>query len=129
MDEQTQAQFIEWLAQQLGVSSEEELNAAVEQMGEEGLQQAFQQFQQETQAQAMKEGGKLNYIKNLQAFRKGGKTKGKIKNGAKDGAKDGATALNVTKFSKKKDGATAKFPGNRKGEETKKWTTALNKVR
>ena len=121
MDEQTQAQFVQWLAQQLGVQTEEELQAAMQQLGEEGIQQAFQQFQQEAQAQAYREGGKLNYIKQLQAFRKGGKTK---KACIDEGKQHDKTARGITKWSKKKDGASAKDPGNRKGENKLKWTSA-----
>src|SRR5690606_15203792 len=63
----------EWLAAQVGATTEDELNSAVEQMGEEGLQQAFQQFQQEQSTQALKQGGRIAYMQKLIAFRKGGK--------------------------------------------------------
>lgn len=64
MYEQTQAKFIQWLGQQLGTNSEEELRTALEEMGEEGIAQAFQEFQQ---VQSNKKGGKLEYLKRLQA--------------------------------------------------------------
>lgn len=73
MDEQTQAQFIQWLGGQLGVNSEEELQQALEQMDENQMQQLFQQFQQESQAQAFKLGGQINYLRKLSAYKKGGK--------------------------------------------------------
>ena len=120
MDEQTQAQFIQWLASKLGVQSEEELQQAVEQMGEEGIQQAMQQFMQENQGGsvgAYLNGGKLDYIKSLYAFKKGGSIK--------NGKKDAMTAKGVTKFNTSKDAMSAKKAGNRK-EPAKKWITAKN---
>lgn len=71
MDEKTQQAFIQFLAQKLGVQSEEELEAAIQQMGEEGLQQAyaeFMQMMQQQQVQAAKFGAKLNYIKSLRGI-------------------------------------------------------------
>jgi hypothetical protein len=122
MDEQTQQQFIQWLAQKLGVSSEQELQSALEQMGEEGIQQAMAQFQQESAGQqsaaAYLNGGKLDYIKNLQSFMKGGKIK--------DGGKDSKTAIGGNKTSMKKDGKSAKMEGNRK-EAPLKWMSAKAK--
>lgn len=118
MDEQTQQQFIQWLAEALGVSSEEELNAAVEEMGEEGLQQAFAQFEQEMATQTLREGGKLNYLRKLQTFKKGGKNcRGMIK----DGKVKPKTAKGATKWNWKKDGKSAL--GNRY-DKAKKETTA-----
>ena len=122
MDEQTQQQFIQWLASKLGVQSEEELQGAIEQMGEEGIQQAMQQFMSETQGGGMGQnvgtylnGGKLDYIKQLKTFKKGGMIK--------NAPKDGMTAKNITKFNTSKDAASAKKAGNRK-EPAKKWITA-----
>lgn len=121
MDEQMQQQFIEWIAQKLGVSSEQELQSALEQMGEEGIQQAMTQFQQEMGGQqsaaAYLHGGKLEYIKNLQSFMKGGKIK--------NGGKDGKTAIGGNHTSSKKDGKSAKNPANRK-EAGLKWMSAKN---
>lgn len=118
MDEQTQAQFVEWLAANLGATTEEELNSAIEQMGEEGLQQAFAQFQQEQATQTLRNGGRVDYFKKLQSFRKGGKScKGKMK----DGKAKSKTALGVTKWNKKKDAATAL---GRREDASKKETTA-----
>lgn len=121
MDEQTQQQFIQWLSQKLGVQSQEELESAVQEMGEEGIQQALQQFQQEMggqqQAAAFLNGGKLDYLKNLRSFKKGGVIK--------EGAKDGKTALKDCK-PKKKDGKTAASKDNRK-EPAKQWISARAK--
>lgn len=132
MDEQTQEQFIQWLAQQLGVQSEQELEAAIEEMGEEGLQQAMQAFMQEMQGgggggapaggqqpvAAMLQGGKLDYIQSLNSFKKGGKIK--------DDGKDGKTALGKTKWNNKKDSKSAKSSDNRK-EPKKQWISAKTK--
>jgi hypothetical protein len=134
MDEQTQEQFIQWLAQQLGVQSQEELEAAIEEMGEEGIQQAMEMFMQEMQgggaqggasaqqgppqAAAYLNGGKLEYMRQLKAFKKGGKIK--------DKGKDSKTALNITKFSNKKDGKTAAKKDNRK-EAPKQYVSAVSK--
>lgn len=75
MDEQTQAQFIQWLGSQLNVSTEEELQQALGQIDDDQMQELFTQFQQESQAQAFKKGGQINYLKKLGAFKKGGKAK------------------------------------------------------
>lgn len=121
MDEQTQEQFVQWLAQKLGVQSEEELQQAVQQMGEEGIQQAMQQFQQEMgggqQAAAYLNGGKIEYLKSLKSFKKGGMIK--------NAPKDSKTAKGITTFNKSKDGKSAKMEGNRK-EASKKWISAKN---
>jgi hypothetical protein len=63
-----QKEFIKWLAQQLGVNSEEEFKAAVAQMGEQGLKQAQQMFKQQKGKQQggmfkAKKGGILKYQK------------------------------------------------------------------
>lgn len=75
MDEkQLQEQFIVWLAQKVGAVTEDgqidekALQAAVQEMGEEGLKQMQQQFMQEmqqSQVQYAKFGAKLNYIDKL----------------------------------------------------------------
>lgn len=130
MDEQTQAQFIEWLAAQLGVQTEEELQAAIEQMGDAGLEQAFAQFEQELATQSLKEGGKISYMKKLIAHRKGGKmgkskdcpskpnsTKGKLK----EGIAKAATAVGKRKDAKQGGMKTAL---NRRYDAPMKSTTA-----
>lgn len=120
MDEQMQQQFIQWLSQKLGVQSEEELQSAIEQMGEQGVQQALQQFQQEMggqKAAAYLKGGKLEYLKSLQSFKKGGKLH--------EGSKDGKTAVKKVDI-KKKDSKTAAGKDNRK-EAPKQWLSARAK--
>ena len=66
--EQLQAAFMQFLAEQTGAQSQEELQAVVQQMGKEGLEQAYAQFMQmmqQQQVQAARFGAKLNYIKRL----------------------------------------------------------------
>ena len=122
MDEQTQQQFIQWISEKLGVNSEQELQSALQEMGEEGIQQAMQQFTQEMQgnqqAAAFLQGGRLDYIKSLQSLKKGGKIK--------NGVKDAMTARNITKWNTSKDGKSAKMEGNRK-EAPKQWISAKAK--
>lgn len=69
MDEQQlQQAFIQFLAQKHGIQSQQELEALVQQLGEEGLQQEYAEFMQmiqQQQAQMAKHGAKLNYIKQL----------------------------------------------------------------
>lgn len=67
-DQQLQQAFIQFLAQKFGTQNRQELEAAIQQLGEEGLQQAYQEFMsmmQQQQVQAAKFGAKINYIKSL----------------------------------------------------------------
>ena len=67
-EQQLQQAFIQFLAQKTGAKNEQELEAAIQQMGEEGLKQAYAEFMQllqQQQVQAAKFGAKLNYIKSL----------------------------------------------------------------
>ncbi len=69
MDEQQMQQaFLQFLAQQTGAKSEEELQQVIQQMGQDGLKQAYAQFvqaMQQQQVQAARFGAKLNYINKL----------------------------------------------------------------
>jgi hypothetical protein len=50
MDEQQMQQaFLQYLAQQTGAKSQEELEQIIQQMGEDGLKQAYAQFVQAMQ--------------------------------------------------------------------------------
>lgn len=75
MDEQTQAQFVEWLKGKLQIDTDEQLNSAIQELGEEGLSQAFQTFQNERQqaqsvaVQTAKHGAKLDFIKSLKQYK------------------------------------------------------------
>ena len=67
-EQQLQQAFLQYLAQQTGVKSQQELEQVIQQMGEDGLKQAYAQFMQamqQQQVQAAKFGAKLNYIKKL----------------------------------------------------------------
>lgn len=67
-EQQLQQAFIQFLAQKTGAKTQQELEAAIQQMGEEGLRQAYAEFMQliqQQQVQAAKFGAKLNYIKSL----------------------------------------------------------------
>lgn len=67
-EQQLQQAFIQFLAQKTGAKNQQELEAAIQQMGEQGLQAAYQEFMQllqQQQVQAAKFGAKLNYIKSL----------------------------------------------------------------
>ena len=69
MNEQELKQaFIQFLAQKTGAKTQQELEAAIQQLGEEGLKQAyaeFMQLMQQQQVQQRKFGGMLNYINKL----------------------------------------------------------------
>ena len=67
-EQQLQEAFIQFLAQKTGAKSQQELETKLQQMGEEGIKQAWQEFLQivqQQQVQAAKFGAKLNYIKSL----------------------------------------------------------------
>lgn len=67
-EQELQQAFIQYLAQKTGAKSQQELEAVIQQLGEEGLKQAYQEFMQimqQQQVQAAKFGAKLNYIKQL----------------------------------------------------------------
>lgn len=69
MDEQQlQQAFIQFLAEKTGAKNQQELEAVIQQLGEDGLKQAYQEFiqtMQQQQAQKAQFGAKLNYIKSL----------------------------------------------------------------
>lgn len=67
-EQQLKQAFIQFLAQKTGARNQQELEAAIQQMGEEGLQQAYAEFMQaiqQQQVQAAKFGARLNYIRKL----------------------------------------------------------------
>lgn len=69
MDEQQlQQAFLQFLMQKTGAQNEQQLEQVIQQMGEQGVQQAYAEFMQamqQQQVQAAKFGAKLNYIKSL----------------------------------------------------------------
>lgn len=75
-NEELKQAFIQWLFKKSGVQSEQEFSDFVRQLGEEGIQQAYQQFLQEAgvegadvQSQeavrSARNGAKLDYIDYL----------------------------------------------------------------
>ena len=67
-EQQLQQAFIQFLAQKTGAKTQQELKAAIQQLGEQGLQQAYQEFiqlLQQQQVQSAKFGAKINYVKQL----------------------------------------------------------------
>lgn len=67
-EQQLQQAFLQYLMQKTGAKNEQQLEQVVQQLGEDGLKQAYAQFMQEVQqqqVQAAKFGAKLNYIKKL----------------------------------------------------------------
>ena len=67
-EQQLQQAFLQYLMQKTGAQNEYQLEQVVQQLGEDGLKQAYAQFMQEMQqqqVQAAKFGAKLNYIRKL----------------------------------------------------------------
>lgn len=67
-EQQLQQAFLQYLMQKTGAQNEQQLEQVVQQLGEDGLKQAYAKFMQEMQqqqVQAAKFGAKLNYIKKL----------------------------------------------------------------
>ena len=67
-EQQLQQAFLQYLMQKTEAQNEYQLEQVVQQLGEDGLKQAYAQFMQEMQQQqiqAAKFGAKLNYIKKL----------------------------------------------------------------
>ena len=67
-EQQLQQVFLQYLMQKTGAQNEQQLEQVVQQLGEDGLKQAYAQFMQEMQqqqVQAAKFGAKLNYIRKL----------------------------------------------------------------
>lgn len=70
--EDNQQEFISWLAGKLEAQDEEDLKQKVKELGDEGIKAAYDQFLTDN-VQSRKDGGKIQYIKCLQEFKKGGK--------------------------------------------------------
>lgn len=67
-EQRLQQAFIQFLAQKTGAKNQQELESAIQQLGEQGLRQAYQEFlqvMQQQQVQAAKFGAKLDYINQL----------------------------------------------------------------
>lgn len=77
MNQDMQQQFVSWLAQKLQAKDEQDLKGKVQQLGQDGIKQAYQAFMQEQQQGAQQvpsqaDGGKLEYLRCLKAYKKGG---------------------------------------------------------
>lgn len=140
--EDEQNEFVSWLADQLQVKTHEELQEKLKQMGADGIKQAYQKFQ-ETKQQgddsdkqgddegapaSMKNGGKLDFIKCLQAFKRGGAMEAKkcgcgdkMKKGGKAKMQDGGQAEDNTDTSQ-----TMKHGGVSKKQDGGYLTTATD---
>lgn len=71
-EQEIQKAFIQFLAQKSGAKTEQDLQSYIQQLGQEGLKQAYQEFmqvmqqqQQQQQPRMARHGAKLNYIKRL----------------------------------------------------------------
>lgn len=67
-EQQLQQAFLQFIAEKTGAKTEEELQKVMQEMGEQGLKQAYAQFVQEIQqqqVQAARLGAKLEYINRL----------------------------------------------------------------
>lgn len=67
-EQELQQAFLQYLMQKTGAQNEQQLEQVVQQLGEDGLKQAYAHFMQEMQqqqVQAAKFGAKLNYIRKL----------------------------------------------------------------
>ena len=65
-EQELQQAFIQYLAQKTGAKTQQELEAAIQQMGQEGLQREYQEFIQmiqQQQVQIAQRVAKLNYLK------------------------------------------------------------------
>lgn len=67
-EQQLQQAFLQYLMQETGAKDQQQLEQVIQQLGEDGLKQAYSKFLQEMQqqqVQAAKFGAKLNYIRHL----------------------------------------------------------------
>lgn len=115
MEQDNQQQFISWLAQKLGAKDEGDLKSKIQQMGQDGIKQAYNAFLQEQNQQvpAQQLGGKLEYLRCLKAFKKGGAMEmekcgcAKMQKGGKmdeDGMDDGIQQMRAAKGATKTKG-------------------------
>lgn len=136
-EQQLQQAFLQFLAQKTGAKTQEELEAVIQQLGEQGLQQAYQEFMQMIQqqrVQAAKFGAKLNYIKSLrgqcpegyemQYFKSGGQLCKKCMKKQQEVERDSRPQNPVDEFKcgrkmkKKEQGGSVEF--NKCGKKMKK---------
>lgn len=67
-EQELQQAFLQYIAEKTGAKDEKQLEEIIQNLGEEGLKEAYADFMkeiQQAQVQAAKFGAKLNYIKKL----------------------------------------------------------------
>ena len=68
-EQQMQQAFLQYLMQETGAKTEQELQQVIQRLGEDGLKKAYAQFVQTIQqTQVAKYGAKLKYIKHLRGI-------------------------------------------------------------
>jgi hypothetical protein len=130
MNEDTQKEFISWLGDKLQAQDQADLQKKLQTLGDDGIRKAYDQFTSEKSdvqdnqddaedngIQSSKEGGRLQYIKCLQAFAKGGAIEME-KCGCGGKMEKGGALVNRGKLSIKKD------MGSRKDSKVDDKTTA-----
>lgn len=113
-EQQLQQAFLQFLAQKTGAKNEAELKQAIQKLGREGIQQAYQEFMQvmqQQQVKAAKFGAKLNYIRHLrgecpegtemQYFKVGGRLCKKCMKKEQDGGTVGGDPVDAFKCGRK----------------------------
>lgn len=98
-----QQEFLMWLQQKLGIQDEVQLQSKIQELGEEGLKQAYVQFQQEKQAQqtqAFRSGGMFQHLSNLLSFKKGSKMQKECKGCSNSDTKDAKKKLQMLDIAK-----------------------------
>jgi len=137
MNEDLQQQFVSWLADKLGAKDEQDLKAKVQQLGQDGIKQAYDSFMQEQQQQStdggqqvpmQADGGKLDYLLCLKAYKKGGKAAmvdcgcgTKMKSGGRMEKNENSTTKDY--MGQRKDG---KKPNGQKGDRKESSKTERN---
>ena len=110
MNDDMQKQFVSWLASKLGAKDENDLKSKMQQLGQDGIKQAYQSFMQEQQQGVQQSGddqtasvptqargGMLEYIQRLQAFKSGGS----MRSGARC---DSSVETKPAKYGERSDG-------------------------
>ena len=133
MDEKQQQEFIGWLGDKLQAKDQGDLQKKLQTLGDDGIRKAYDQFvseksdaednQEEAEdngIQTSKDGGKLQYIKCLKAFAKGGIVEME-KCGCGGKMEKGGQLVNTGSISIKKD------KGSRKEASSDKGTKAVAK--
>lgn len=73
MEDNKQQEFISWLADKLQAQDQNDLKKKIQGLGDDGVRKAYDQFVSEkSDVQSNRDGGKLQYIRCLRAFAKGG---------------------------------------------------------